>query len=52
MSFKDPCQLALETDAKVMQLLENEEPYKIVHGVVFQTKKDYEDAIHEFLNGN
>ena len=50
MQFKDPCQLALETDAKVMQLFESE-PYKIVHGVVFETKEDYDNAIHEFLNG-
>lgn len=29
MQFKDPCQLALETDAKLMQLLDVK-PYKIV----------------------
>ena len=26
--------------------------YKIVHGRVFQTKEEYEEAIHEFLNEN
>jgi hypothetical protein len=27
-------------------------PYKIVHGRVFQTKEEYDEAIHEFLNEN
>lgn len=23
-----------------------------IHGVTFKTKREYEDALHEFLNGN
>ena len=28
------------------------EPYKVVHGRVFETKEEYDQAIHDFLNEN
>ena len=37
---------------EIFDLPDVNEPYKVVHGVVFETKEDYDNAVHEFLNGN
>ena len=47
--YKDPCTIALEADAELMKI---HEPYKIIHGRVYDTKEEYEQALHDFLNEN
>ena len=49
MNYTDPCTIALEADKELMKI---HEPYKIIHGRVFDTKEEYEQAIHDFLNEN
>jgi hypothetical protein len=49
MNYTDPCTIALEADKELMKI---HEPYKIIHGRVYDTKEEYEQAIHDFLNEN
>ena len=49
MNYTDPCTIALEADKELMKI---HEPYKIIHGRVYDTKEEYEQALHDFLNEN
>jgi hypothetical protein len=49
MNYTDPCTIALESDKELMKI---HNPYKIIHGRVYDTKEEYEQALHDFLNEN